>query len=74
MTATKEEMMNKTIEKLKADHNQKLIDLYNKYYDKAMEDSTCFKAFNDVSRELFKGSDESEIDNILNRFKDGDAD
>ena len=74
MTATKNEMMSKQIEKLKADHNQKLIDLYNKYYDKAMEDSACFKAFNDVSRELFKGSDESEIDNILNRFKDGDAD
>ena len=37
-----------------------------------MEDTNCFKAFNDCAKELFKGKEDNEIDTILDNLKDGD--
>ena len=72
MTAKRDEIMNKQIDKLQDLHKQKLIDLYNNYYEKAIEDTNCFKAFNDCAKELFKGKEDNEIDTILDNLKDGD--
>lgn len=53
-------------DKLKSEHENKLIELYDIYYKKCLEDNTYFKAFSDVSKELFKNNEESELMKILN--------
>ena len=72
MTASQDEMANKKIEKLKTDHKNKLINLYNNYYAKAMDDCNAFKAFNDVSKELFSNAKDNELDNLLTNLKEGE--
>lgn len=53
-------------EKLKLEHENKLIELYNTYYKKALEgDNQSLKPFLDCSKELFKDSEESELMQIL---------
>lgn len=57
-------------EKLKLEHENKLIELYNTYYVKALEgDNQSLKPFLDCSKELFKDSEESEIMSILKGVK-----
>ena len=51
---------------LKAKHEQKMVELYNIYYDKAKEDVQAFKAFVDFSKTFFKGNEESELQKALN--------
>lgn len=53
---------------LKAKHSQRMTELYNIYFEKAKEDVQAFKAFVDFSDTFFKGSDESELQKILNGF------
>ena len=52
-------------DKLKAEHDQKLIDLYNAYFQMALKDPNAFKAFNDCAKELFKGGSDGELLGIL---------
>lgn len=57
-------------DKLKLEHENKLIELYNTYYKKAFEgDNQSLKPFLDCSKELFKDSEESEIMSILKGVK-----
>lgn len=57
-------------EKLKLEHENKLMLLYENYYEKALSgDSSAYKPFIDVSKELFKDSEESEIMSILKGVK-----
>lgn len=50
----------------KAKHNQRMVELYNIYFEKAKEDVQAFKAFVDFSNTFFKNNDESELQKILN--------
>lgn len=52
---------------LKAKHNQKMVELYNIYFEKAKEDVQAFRAFVDFSKTFFKDNDESELQKILNK-------
>lgn len=53
-------------DKLKLEHENKLVELYNTYYVKALEgDNQSLKPFLDCSKELFKDSEESELMQIL---------
>lgn len=51
---------------LKAKHNQKMVELYNIYFEKAKDDVQSFRAFVDFSKTFFKGNEESELQKILN--------
>lgn len=63
------------IEDIQKQHKVKLIELYNNYYKKAESDTNAFKAFQDVSKELFKSTSENELEAILNNVKvDSDND
>lgn len=56
-------------EVLRKQHEKKLIELYNAYYDKALSgESSSLKAFIDVSKELFNGAEE---ENDLNKLLRG---
>lgn len=55
---------------LKREHQAKLIELYNTYYDKAKEDTNAFKAFTDFSDKFFAEEQGSELLGILNGIKD----
>ena len=58
---------------LKAQHEKKLVELYNIYYEKAKEDTNAFKAFTDFSQQFFADSKETELQAILKGVKlDGD--
>ena len=54
---------------LSAQHKQKLIDLYQIYYDKAKEDTNAFKAFVEFSNTFFADESESELTRILKGVK-----
>jgi hypothetical protein len=69
MALSAEQKLQRQIDDMQKIHKQKLIDLYNNYYDKAMTDCNAFRAFNDVSKELFKDGEESELQSILNGVK-----
>lgn len=55
---------------LKREHQAKLIELYNTYYDKAKDDTNAFKAFTDFSDKFFAEEQGSELLGILNGIKD----
>ena len=59
---------------LKAKHGQKMIELYNIYYEKAKDDTNAFKAFTDFSQQFFADSKETELQAILKgvKLEDGD--
>lgn len=58
---------------LKRLHTKKNIELYQKYYDKAMAgDVQAFKAFEDFSEKFFKEDKEGGLTKLLNRIKDED--
>ncbi|MEG3007195.1 MAG: hypothetical protein RR806_06975 [Oscillospiraceae bacterium] len=50
---------------LKRLHQQKMIELYNTYYEKAQQDTQAFKAFIDFSDKFFASEQESEMLSIL---------
>lgn len=52
---------------LKAKHSQKMVELYNIYFDKAKTDTNAFKAFIDFSDKYFADENESELQKILNQ-------
>jgi hypothetical protein len=51
---------------MKSKHSQKMVELYNIYFDKAKDDVQSFRAFVDFSNTFFKGNEESELQKILN--------
>lgn len=55
---------------LKREHQAKLIELYNTYYEKAKEDTNAFKAFTEFSEKFFAEEKDSELLGILNGIKD----
>ncbi len=59
---------------LKREHQAKLIELYNTYYDKAKDDTNAFKAFTDFSDKFFAEEKDSELLGILNGIKDDELD
>ena len=50
---------------LKRLHQQKMIELYNLYFEKAKDDTNAFKAFNDFSEKFFEAEKESELLSML---------
>lgn len=50
---------------LKRLHQQKLIELYNTYFDKAKDDVQAFKAFMDFSDKFFADTGEDELRAVL---------
>nr|DAL75899.1 MAG TPA: hypothetical protein [Caudoviricetes sp.] len=54
---------------LKRLHSQKLIELYEIYFDKAKEDVQAFQAFAKFSEKFFEDSGEDELSAILNQTK-----
>lgn len=50
---------------LKRLHQQKMIELYNLYFEKAKDDTNAFKAFTDFSEKFFAAEKESELLSML---------
>ena len=50
-------------------HNQKLIELYEIYFEKAKNDVQAFQAFAKFSEKFFEDNGEDELNAILNRTK-----
>lgn len=57
---------------LKREHQKKMIELYNIYYDKAKEDTNAFKAFVDFSNQFFADDKKNEILDIVQGLNDKD--
>lgn len=57
---------------LKRIHQEKMIELYNIYFDKAKTDTNAFKAFCEFSNTFFAEEKDSELLGILNGIKDDD--
>ena len=58
---------------LKRLHQKKLVDLYETYYQKAMDgDTQAFKAFLEFSDKFFKEDKENGLTKLLNRIPDAD--
>lgn len=57
---------------LKRIHQEKLIELYNIYFDMAKKDTTAFKAFTDFSDKFFAEEKESELLGILQGVSEDD--
>lgn len=58
---------------LKRLHQKKEIELYDKYYQKALNgDVQAFKAWQDFSDKFFKENKENELTKLLNKIPDGD--
>lgn len=53
---------------LKSKHAQRMVELYNIYFDKAKNDTNAFKAFIDFSEKYFADESQSELQKILNQF------
>ena len=62
---SQEQKVQKQVGKMATEHQSKLVELYNLYFEKAKEDANTFKSFNDVSKELFKDAEEDELTKIL---------
>ena len=61
------------LDSLKAKHEEKLIELYETYYNKCLEgDTASLKAFLDCSKELFADNEESELLDIIKGVHIGD--
>ena len=60
-------------ELLKSQHNQKMVELYNKYYTLALEgDTQAFRCFIDFSKTFFGNGEESELQAILKNVQFAD--
>ena len=58
------------VDKLKKEHQDKLINLYNTYYEKCLGgDTASLSAFLNCSKELFATNDESELIKIIQNTK-----
>ena len=57
---------------LKRLHQEKLIELYNIYFENAKKDTNAFKAFTDFSDKFFAEEKDSELLSILQGIKDDD--
>ncbi|WP_129598437.1 hypothetical protein [Anaerophilus nitritogenes] len=55
---------------LKILHNNKMIELYQIYFEKAKKDVQAFKAFTDFSKSFFADEKENELVAILNEVGD----
>lgn len=55
-------------------HGQKLIELYNIYFDRARTDTQAFKQFCDFSEKFFSDEKESGLVALLNGIELGDDD
>lgn len=60
---------------LRSQQNQRMVELYNIYFQKAKDDVQAFRAFVDFSNTFFKGNEESELQKILNstNISEGDT-
>lgn len=57
-------------QQLKNQHEKKLMELYESYYAKALKgDTTAFKPFLDVSKELFADKEEDSLMKLLENVK-----
>lgn len=63
---TEEDVQNAMKYTMKILHHNKLIELYNIYFDRAKEDTQAFKAFIEFSESFFAGEKESDLIRILN--------
>ena len=54
---------------LKRLHNQRLIELYEIYFDKAKEDVQAFQAFSKFSEKFFEDDGEDELRSIINGIR-----
>lgn len=59
---------------LKLLHGQRLIELYNIYFDRAKTDTQAFKQFTDFSEKFFADEKESGLMALLNGIELGDDD
>ncbi len=59
---------------LKMLHNQRLVELYNIYYERAKDDTNAFKAFTEFSKTFFSDNDEGELTKIIRGLDVGDYD
>jgi hypothetical protein len=57
---------------LKREHQKKLIELYNIYYDRAKEDTNAFKAFIDFSNQFFADDKKSDVLDIIQNIPDSE--
>lgn len=58
---------------LKAKHEEKLIELYETYYNKCLSgDTASLKAFLDCSKELFADNEENEVLKLIRQANIGD--
>ena len=57
---------------LKREHQKKLIELYNIYYDKAKTDTNAFKAFIDFSNQFFNDDKKSDVLDIIQNIPDSE--
>ena len=57
---------------LKREHQKKMIELYNIYYDKAKDDTNAFKAFIDFSNQFFNDDKKSDILDIIQGIPDNE--
>ena len=57
---------------LKREHQKKLIELYNIYYDRAKEDTNAFKAFIDFSNQFFNDDKKSDVLDIIQNIPDSE--
>ena len=59
---------------LQREHQKKMIELYNIYYDKAKTDTNAFKAFIDFSNQFFADDKKNGILEIVQGLNDKDFD
>ncbi|CAB1244937.1 conserved protein of unknown function [Ruminococcaceae bacterium BL-6] len=57
---------------LKREHQAKMIELYNVYYERAQTDTNAFKAFVEFSNQFFADTQSSELLDIVQGIKDDD--
>mgnify|MGYP000879906999 FL=1 len=57
---------------LQREHQKKMIELYNIYYDKAKTDTNAFKAFIDFSNQFFADDKKNGILEIAQKLSDKD--
>lgn len=61
-------------ELLKSQHQKKMMELYNIYFEKAKTDVQAFKAFIDFSNAFFADEKDSELEMLLRGIKIKDLD
>lgn len=54
-------------------HQSKLVELYQPYYNKALQgDVQAFKAWQEFSENFFKEDQENDLTSLLNKIPDGE--